>query len=93
LITGERVTPAIGAWEAKLDKIDKQAPITGAARGALGKQVAARYATGASIRDLAAEMGRSYGFVHRLLVEAQVTLRDRGGPRRAAKNKTPGTQR
>jgi transposase len=76
-----------------MDKIDKQVPIIGADRSALGKQVAARYAKGVSIRDLAAELGRSYGFVHRLLVEAQVTLRGRGGPRRAAKKKTPSPQR
>ncbi|MBN9620404.1 MAG: transcriptional regulator, partial [Actinobacteria bacterium] len=34
---------------------------------------------GASIRSLAAEHGRSYGFVHRLLVESGTTLRGRGG--------------
>ncbi|NLV79980.1 MAG: helix-turn-helix domain-containing protein [Rhodococcus sp.] len=41
-----------------------------------------RYEAGASIRTLAQEMGRSYGFVHNVLVESQVRLRGRGGPNR-----------
>ncbi|WUO51684.1 helix-turn-helix domain-containing protein [Streptomyces sp. NBC_00280] len=36
-----------------------------------------------SIRDIAGPTTRSYGAVHRVLVEAvDVTLRPRGGPRR-----------
>ena len=42
-----------------------------------------RYGQGASIRELAAETGRSYGFIHRVLVESDVTLRGRGGPGQA----------
>ena len=37
---------------------------------------------GESIRELAASTERSYGFVHRILVEAGVTLRGRGGATR-----------
>ena len=40
---------------------------------------------GSSIRDLASETGRSYGFVHRMLSEAGVTLRGRGGATRGKK--------
>ncbi len=39
----------------------------------------AAYADGASIQDLADTIGRSYGTVHKLLVDAGVTLRPRGG--------------
>jgi hypothetical protein len=35
-----------------------------------------------SIRALAAETGRSYGFVHRILTENDVDLRGRGGATR-----------
>jgi hypothetical protein len=41
-----------------------------------------KYEGGASIRDLAAETGRSYGFVHRVLSETGVQLRGRGGATR-----------
>ncbi|MEZ5186377.1 MAG: helix-turn-helix domain-containing protein [Candidatus Nanopelagicales bacterium] len=37
-----------------------------------------QYGQGASIRSLAAETGRSYGFIHRLLTESETTLRGRG---------------
>lgn len=40
-----------------------------------------RYAEGASIQELADEVGRSYGTVHKLLVGGGVTLRPRGGSR------------
>ncbi|MUM22787.1 transcriptional regulator [Mycobacterium sp. CBMA271] len=40
------------------------------------------YEKGASIRVLAAQSGRSYGYIHRALVESGVTLRGRGGPNR-----------
>ena len=46
------------------------------------KDLTKRYAAGASIRDLAAASGRSYGFIHGLLCEAGVTLRGRGGATR-----------
>lgn len=40
------------------------------------------YEKGSSIRTLAAESGRSYGYVHRALVESGAALRGRGGPNR-----------
>jgi len=36
------------------------------------------YGKGASVRELAALYGRAYGFIHRLLIEADVTMRSRG---------------
>jgi hypothetical protein len=38
---------------------------------------------GSSIRSIAADTGRSYGFVHRVLTESGATLRGRGGATRA----------
>jgi transposase len=38
-----------------------------------------------SIRSIAEELGRSYGFVYRLLTSAGVTLRQRGGSRERTK--------
>ena len=56
--------------------------ITGGERNRLAVELKKRYDTGTSIRDLAADTGRSYGFVHRVLTEAGVTLRGRGGATR-----------
>lgn len=56
--------------------------VTGDDRSALASTLAERYAAGASIRTLAQENGRSYGFVHRLLSENDVSFRGRGGATR-----------
>ena len=53
--------------------------ITGAERDRLATDLKKRYESGASIRELAADTGRSYGFVHRVLLDAGATLRGRGG--------------
>lgn len=60
----------------------KGARIVGDARDALAADMGRRYAAGVSIRALAAESGRSYGFVHRVLAEQGVTFRARGGATR-----------
>ena len=59
--------------------------ITGGDRNKLAADLKRRYTSGASIRDLASETGRSYGFVHRMLSEAGVALRGRGGATRGKK--------
>ncbi|MCU0279399.1 MAG: helix-turn-helix domain-containing protein [Candidatus Nanopelagicales bacterium] len=59
--------------------------ITGAEREKMTASLKKQYDKGASIRELAAETGRSYGFVHRLLVESETQLRGRGGPTRSKK--------
>jgi predicted transcriptional regulator len=56
--------------------------VTGADRDALTAQLRREYEGGASIRELARQTGRSYGFVHQLLGEAGVELRGRGGATR-----------
>lgn len=56
--------------------------ITGDSRDRLQEELKRRYEAGASIRTLASETGRSYGFVHNVLVESHVRLRGRGGPNR-----------
>lgn len=50
-------------------------------RDELREALKVRYLAGASIRELAEETGRSYGFCNRLLHEANVALRPRGGSR------------
>ena len=60
--------------------------ITGGDRDKLAKDLKKKYESGRSIRELAAETNRSYGFVHRILSDAGVRLRGRGGAtRRKAK--------
>ncbi|MET7846119.1 helix-turn-helix domain-containing protein [Streptomyces sp. NPDC005356] len=62
--------------------MDKGKRITGAERDQIAAELKASYEGGASIRSLADSTGRSYGFVHRILIEAGVTLRGRGGATR-----------
>ena len=65
-------------------ELKKGKRITGPERDKLAADLKKKYAAGKSIRDLADETGRSYGFVHRLLTDAGVRLRGRGGPTRKA---------
>ena len=50
-------------------------------REARALYVANRY----SIRAIAVALGRSYGYVHRILTEAHTPMRPRGGANRKAK--------
>jgi hypothetical protein len=59
--------------------IPKNTRITGAARSELAVQLKAAYEGGASVRQLAAGIGRSYGATHLILSEAHVAFRGRGG--------------
>jgi len=63
----------------------KGARVTGADRTKLASELKRKYASGSSIRALAQETNRSYGFVHRMLSESGVQLRGRGGATRAKK--------
>ncbi|RBM17033.1 hypothetical protein D7319_30120 [Streptomyces radicis] len=67
------------------ETLKKGSRVTGAARERLAADLKQKYESGASIRALAEETGRSYGFVHRMLSEADVTLRGRGGATRGKK--------
>ena len=64
------------------EPVKKGARITGADRTKLASELSKKYQGGASIRALAEETGRSYGFVHRILSESGTTLRGRGGATR-----------
>lgn len=63
-------------------KLPKNTRIVGAERAQLAEALAKQYAGGESIRFIALNLGRSYGFVHRLLEEAGADLRHRGGDHR-----------
>ncbi|HEU4543792.1 MAG TPA: helix-turn-helix domain-containing protein [Jiangellaceae bacterium] len=67
------------------EKLTKGARISGGQRDKLATDLKKKYEGGRSIRDLAGETGRSYGFVHRLLSESGVQLRGRGGATRGKK--------
>jgi predicted transcriptional regulator len=51
-------------------------------RRELTEYVCAEYADGKSIRTIASTINRSYGQVHRLLADAGVQFRGRGGARK-----------
>lgn len=68
-------------------QISKVGWIRGEQRWALTSALVAEYAQGVSIRELAKAVGRSYSTVHRLLSEAGVTFRPRGGYRRPSSGK------
>jgi hypothetical protein len=63
-------------------ELRKGSRVTGTARERLAADLKKKYSQGRSIRALAEETGRSYGFVHRMLSESGVTLRGRGGATR-----------
>ncbi|CAM5496917.1 MULTISPECIES: helix-turn-helix domain-containing protein [Streptomyces] len=67
------------------ETLKKSSWVTGAVREKLAADLKEKYDSGASIRALAEETGRSYGFVHRVLSESGVTLRGRGGATRGKK--------
>ncbi|WP_204745254.1 helix-turn-helix domain-containing protein [Glycomyces paridis] len=64
-------------------RTDPNRQVRGDERRALTERVTSAYRQGQSIRVIASTIGRSYGFVHRLLAEAGVDFRTRGGARRA----------
>ena len=68
--------------------LSKGTRITGVERIKLTTQVVRAYGKGASVRELAEQHGRSYGFIHRLLNEAEVTMRNRGGANRGKTKQT-----
>lgn len=66
----------------KHDPQVKGSRIAGAQRTRLAAELRQRYEAGASIRSIADETGRSYGFVQGLLKETGAPLRGRGGATR-----------
>jgi hypothetical protein len=82
----------LGESQAVVDGgLTKGARITGDQRSSLAKVFGERYAGGESIRSIASDTGRSYGFVHGVLRESGASLRGRGGatrgPRRTGVDK------
>ena len=67
------------------ETLKKGSRVTGDARSQLAIDLKTKYEAGESIRALAQSTGRSYGFVHRVLTESGVQLRQRGGARRRKK--------
>lgn len=57
--------------------------VTGSDRDKLALAMKTRYEKGATIRQLHEETGRSFGAIQRLLNEAGVQMRPRGGARKA----------
>lgn len=68
-----------------MTELSKGRRVSGNERDKLAADLKKKYAAGASIRDLAEQTGRSYGFVHRVLSESGATLRGRGGATRGKK--------
>nr|WP_308288411.1 helix-turn-helix domain-containing protein [Streptomyces lavenduligriseus] len=68
-----------GAGHGRRRAVRKGEQITGAAREKLAREMKEQYEGGRSIRAIAEAYGRSYGFVHRVLTETDVSLRGRGG--------------
>lgn len=56
--------------------------ITGRERDRIAARLRERYDHGATIRELVAQTGRSYGWIRTLLLETDVVLRTRGGNHR-----------
>ncbi|MFD7080728.1 helix-turn-helix domain-containing protein [Streptomyces sp. NPDC059918] len=57
--------------------------LLGPERARFAAELKKAYLNGTSIRSLAEQTGRSFGWVHRMLDEAGVVFRPRGGPGRA----------
>ena len=73
-------------------RIEAHRRIVGAERATLTKDCLRRYGDGDSIRTIARDTGRSYGFVHQILVEGGAVLRARGrvgGDTRRRTSRTP----
>ena len=68
-------------------KLSKGVRVAGEQRNEVAAGIKERYLAGETIRSIAADVGRSYGFVHGLLREQEVPLRARGGDTRSKKTK------
>ena len=64
--------------------VPKGARVTGPDRESLAGEYAEKYNAGQSIRQIAEDAGRSFGFVHGVLKEHGVLLRGRGGATRGS---------
>ncbi|REF00486.1 alpha-hydroxy-acid oxidizing protein [Thermomonospora umbrina] len=69
---------AVAAEQVAAVRFAKHAQVRGSERTALGLRLKQRYVEGASIRRLAEDLGRSYGFTRNLLAEAGTAFRGPG---------------
>jgi hypothetical protein len=76
-----------------LPRIEKGERLTGDKAAAFTEQVVDAYRTNlAPIQLICEATGRSYGSIHTLLTKAKVTMRPRGGQRRAAAPDAPSSE-
>ena len=73
--------------------LSKGTPITGKQREELRADLKKKYDAGTSIRALAEETGRSYGFIHGILSDADATFRSRGYANRSGPKLVEGIRR
>jgi hypothetical protein len=73
---------------AKTPELARNQRVTGPEREKLCSELLKRYQRGQSIREICAETGYSIGRVRRLLVDAGVEFRGRGGTQGRARKKT-----
>jgi hypothetical protein len=73
---------------AKTPDLTRNQRVTGAEREKLSGELLKRYQRGQSIREICSETGYSIGRVRRLLVDAGVEFRGRGGTHGRARKKT-----
>ncbi len=66
-------------------RLPKNKHLLGPERARFAAELKQAYLNGTSIRELAEQTDRSFGWIHRMLSEAGVTFRSRGGPTRAAR--------
>jgi hypothetical protein len=75
------------ARTAKLPQLQKNTRMPDAERKRVGEVLLREYEKGRSIRQLCAETGYSIGRVRRLLIDAGVQFRGRGGATRSSKQR------
>lgn len=76
-----------GKEYAVAEKMAKGVRVVGEQRAELVTELTRRYAAGESIRSIAQDIGRSYGFVHGMLRQADTPLRGRGGATRNSRSR------
>lgn len=72
--------------EQPLARIPRFVRLRGESRTQITNYLRERYESGASLRELEREVGRSYGTIRLMLLEACVKLRARGGNHRHPKD-------
>jgi Helix-turn-helix domain len=72
---------------AKIPELQPGQRLSGPERDQVGADLLRRYRAGSSIRQICGETGYSIGRVRRLLVDAGVQFRGRGGATRASRGR------